>query len=147
MQKLPHHYAVTASALSTGLVQLSSSGLAAIKSEPPQQYGGSGSLWSPETLLVAAVADCYILTFRAIARASNFEWISLDCDVTGILSREESTTRFTDFRLRVLLIVSLGNEKEKATRLLEKSEQSCLIIASLKSTTHLDVSVKVAEMN
>jgi uncharacterized OsmC-like protein len=147
MQKLPHHYAVSASALSTGLVELSSLGLTPIKSEPPEQYGGSGALWSPETLLVAAVADCFFLTFRAIARASNLDWVSLDCDVTGTLAREESATRFTEFQLRVTLIVPIGTDKDKATVLLEKSEKSCLITASLKSKTHLEASVKVAEMN
>lgn len=147
MQKLPHYYAATASARSTGLVELSSPGLMSIQTEPPKQYGGSGDLWSPETLLVAAVADCFFLTFRAIARASSFDWVSLDCDVTGTLSREESATRFTDFQIRAVLIVPIGANKVKATQLLEKSEQSCLITSSLKSTTHLAVEVKVAEMN
>jgi peroxiredoxin-like protein len=147
MQKLPHTYAVGATALSTGLVDLSSQGLASIKSEPPEQFGGSGTSWSPETLLVAAVADCFILTFRAIARASNLDWLSLDCNVTGTLDREESITRFTDFQIRVVLVVPMGTDKIKATRLLEKGEHSCMITNSLKSTTHLEVSVSVAELD
>ena len=44
-------------------------------------------LASIPTLLIAAVADCFILTFRAVARASRFEWISLGCTVDGVLDR------------------------------------------------------------
>ena len=147
MQKLPHYYAVSASALPTGLLELSSAGLTTIKSEPPEQYGGSGTSWSPETLLVAAVADCFVLTFRAIARASNFDWLSLDCDVSGTLSREQTVTRFTEFHLSIVLVVPMGTDKVKATQLLEKSEQNCLITNSLNSTTHLEISVIVAELD
>jgi organic hydroperoxide reductase OsmC/OhrA len=35
--------------------------------EGSTQLGGPGGQWSPETLLVAAAAECFILTFRAVA--------------------------------------------------------------------------------
>ena len=35
------------------------------------EFGGPGDLWSPETMLAGAVAGCFILTFRAAARASS----------------------------------------------------------------------------
>jgi organic hydroperoxide reductase OsmC/OhrA len=37
-----------------------------------------GNAWSPETSLVAAVADCFILTFRGVAQAAKFPWESLE---------------------------------------------------------------------
>jgi organic hydroperoxide reductase OsmC/OhrA len=37
---------------------------------PPAEFEGPGDRWSPETLLCASVANCFILTFRAYARAS-----------------------------------------------------------------------------
>ena len=72
MQDLPHHYKVAASAAPQGEVNLASNLLDPILSAPPAEYGGPGNRWSPETLLVAAVADCFILSFRAVARASKF---------------------------------------------------------------------------
>ena len=144
MQALPHQYVVEAIAASMGTVELSSSGLTSMETEPPLQYGGSGRLWSPETLLVAAVADCYVLTFRAIARASKLDWSSLDCNVTGTLDRDGTTTRFTEFHLRVMLVVPEGTDKMMATRLLEKAELGCLITNSLSSSTGLEPSVKVS---
>ena len=70
MQELPHHYVVSANAKTVGNVALSANGVSDLESAPPAEFGGPGDQWSPESLLVAAVADCFILSFRAIARAS-----------------------------------------------------------------------------
>ena len=89
MQELPHRYNVGAAAGPEGPVELSSPGVPDLASAPPAEFGGPGDKWSPETLLVAAVADCFILTFKAIARASRFDWSNLSCQVEGVLDREE----------------------------------------------------------
>ncbi len=145
MQNLPHHYAVSAAVNSEINVKLTSPGLTPIDSAPPAEFGGPGDRWSPETLLVAAVADCFILTFRAIARASKFNWVSLSCDVDGVLDRVDNVSRFTEFRLNVVLDAPSGTDGQKAMRLLEKSERSCLITNSLTAETHLDAELRIAE--
>lgn len=131
MHPFPHTYAVTAAAQSTGNVELSSSGVERIVSAPPVEFGGPGDQWSPESLLVAAVADCFILSFRAIARASRLEWNSLSCSVDGILDKADGATRFTSFEVHATLGISAGTDEAKATRLLEKAEHACLITNSL----------------
>lgn len=143
MQDLPHHYRVSATAEPKGDVELASAGLDAIPSAAPAEYGGPGDRWSPETLLVAAVADCFALSFRAIARASKLSWLSLNCDVEGTLARVERTTKFTEFKINVKLTVPEGTDKERAARLLEKAEESCLITNSLSAETHLSAEVVV----
>jgi len=145
MQNLPHHYAVAATTSSEGNVDLTSPGLTRIDSAPPAEFGGPGDRWSPETLLVAAVADCFILTFKAIARASKLDWESLSCDVDGVLDRVDNVTQFKEFRLRVVLDAPQGTNEQKAMRLLEKSESACLITNSLNSESHLDAEVRIAE--
>ncbi len=141
MQDLPHHYHVAATAAPTGSIDLTSPKLPAIDSAPPAEYGGPGDLWSPETLLVAAVADCFVLTFRAIARASKLEWASLNCTAEGTLDRVDGTTKFTNFVLKVGLTVPATVTEEKARRILEKSEAGCLITNSLSGPVHLDITV------
>ena len=74
MHQLPHSYVVSAAAKTESNVTLASDKLESFISAPPEAFGGPGDLWSPETLLVAAVADCLILSFRAIARASSYTW-------------------------------------------------------------------------
>lgn len=144
MHAFPHHYAVSGVARADGPVELTSPGLADLPSAAPAEFGGPGDLWSPETLLVAAVSDCFILSFRAIASASKLEWTSLRCDVDGVLDRPERAILFTEFHLKVSLRLPAGADEGKAMRLLEKAEASCLITNSLNSQTHLDADIRVA---
>ena len=145
MQDFPHHYAVTASSAADSNVALESPGLESLESAGPAEFGGPGDLWSPETMLVASVADCFILTFKAIARASKFEWLSLRCDAVGNLEKVDKVTQFTGFRIRATLDVPEGTREVKALRLLEKAEKSCLITNSLKAESHLDAEVLVKD--
>lgn len=145
MQDFPHHYRTQASARAEGNVELTSPGLAALESAGPAEFGGPGDLWSPETLLAAAIADCFILSFRAVARAAKFDWLSLSCDVDAVLDKVERVTQFTEFHQKVVLEVPAGTDEAKAMRLLEKAEHVCLITNSLSGTAYLDATVKVAD--
>jgi organic hydroperoxide reductase OsmC/OhrA len=131
MEAYPHHYRVNATADLRGSVLIGSEGLPTLATEPPPQFGGPGGQWSPETLLVAAVADCFILTFRAIAIASKLPWQRLTCDAEGVLDRSAGVVRFTEVRLRARLVVEPGVDQQRATRLLEKAEAACLVTNSL----------------
>lgn len=137
MQAFPHHYRVAASGMPDGDVVLSGENVESIASAPPPEFGGPGDRWSPESLLVAAVADCFILTFKAIARASKLSWTSLECDVTGTLDRVGGTMKFTRFEVHASLAVDPDTSDDKAQRLLEKAEAGCLITNSLTAETHL----------
>ena len=140
---LPHHYAVASAARPEGRVTLASAGLAPLESDSPAQFGGPGDRWSPETLLVGAAADCFVLTFRAVARASSLPWSELRCEAEGVLDRVERTTRFTAIRLRAELRIPAGGDEEKALRLLEKAERGCLISSSLVCPVELEPRISV----
>lgn len=126
-----------------GDVNLTSSELDPILSAPPAEFDGPGDRWSPETLLVAAVADCFIFSFRGIAKASKLPWLSLECYVKGTLTRIEGTTKFTKFTIEATLHVPQDTNQEKAHRILEKAEAGCLITNSLSGATHLSAVVSV----
>ena len=144
MEPLPHHYRVTGNASAEGNVDVSAAGLPRITTAPPAEFGGPGDQWSPESLLVAAVADCFILSFRAIARASKLEWTDLQCTASGTLDRVDRVTRFTAIGVEATLSVPAGTDVEKAEKLLHKAEQSCLITNSLIAESSLTTSVNVA---
>ena len=143
MDAYPHHYRVQAAAEAESPVTLASERLPSLSSAPPAQFGGPGDRWSPETLLVAASADCLILTFRAIARASKLPWLRLDCEAEGVLDRVEGVTRFTEIRLNARLVLPAGGDMERGRRLLEKAEKSCLITCSLKAESLLTAEVTI----
>jgi organic hydroperoxide reductase OsmC/OhrA len=143
MQDFPHHYKSTATARHDTNVDMSSPGLPDLKLAAPAEFGGPGDHWSPETLMAAAVASCLKLSFRAIARAAKFEWVSIRCDVVAVLDRVDKVTQFTEFHQTVLLEVPPGSDEAKAVRLLEKAERTCLVTNSLTGKSHLDASVRV----
>lgn len=143
MQDLPHYYKVSVNADSDSAV-VSSEGVDNLETAGPVEFGGPGNAWSPEALLVAAVADCFALTFRAIARASKLDWTSLRCDASGTLDKLDKVTQFTGFDLNVELTVPAGADERKANRLLQRAEQHCLITNSLKADSELNAAVRVA---
>ena len=144
MQAFPHHYAVNAAAAAEGDVTLESPGLSMLPSAPPTEFGGPGNRWSPETLLVAAVVDCFVLTFRGIALISRLPWASLRCEATGTVDRVDRVTQFTHFEIRAHLNVPAGANVEQAKRLLIRAEETCLVTNSLKVVPHLEADVEIS---
>ena len=121
---------------------LVAAGLHPIETSPPVQFGGPGDRWSPETLLLAAVSDCFVLTYRAVARAAQLPWISLDCEADGVLDRVERTLRFTGISLAARLVVPEGTDRHKAMAALHQAERQCLISNSLLATQSLSAFVQ-----
>jgi len=141
MHPFPHHYIVNAVVRPGGDVPLSSEGMRVIESAPPREFDGPGNQWSPEGLFTASVADCFALNFRAIAAASKFAWTNLEARTTGTLDRVDGKMRFTRFDTHAKLIVPAGADSERAKKLLEKAEQTCLVANSLNSERYLTVEV------
>ena len=141
MHPLPHNYQVNAAASGAGAVTLSAQGLPNILSAPPAEFDGPGDQWSPETLLLAAVADCFVLSFRAVAGASKFAWTSLDCQTHGVLDSVDHVTRFTQITNTATLKIPASSPESRAQSLLEKAEKICLISNSLACEVHLVVNI------
>jgi len=144
MHAYPHHYVVQASAAPEGDVPVSSAGLPQIVTAPPAEFDGPGDRWSPETLLCAAVADCFLLSFRAVARAAKLPWTSLKCEVHGTLDRVDGKSRFTEFVVKAELEVPEGTDRDKAAKAMERAEHVCLISNSLAAERRLVATVAVA---
>jgi organic hydroperoxide reductase OsmC/OhrA len=145
MQALPHRYRVNGTGGVTGDVELTAERLPVLQSASPSEFDGPGDRWSPETFLVGAVADCFILTFRAVAKASKLSWISLDCNVSGTLDRVDRVTQFTRFDMTAHLVVPRGVNVDQARHALKMAERNCLISNSLKASIALAAAVEIAE--
>jgi organic hydroperoxide reductase OsmC/OhrA len=145
MQPYPHSYEASAGAEPTGIVAVASPRLESLRTAPPSEFGGPGDLWSPETLLVASVANCFVLTLRALARAAGFRWLRLDCRVEGVLDRVEGVTRFSRFVTHAALTVPGGTDEAAARTLLERAEHGCLIANSLRAERHIEATITAIE--
>ena len=146
MQPLPHLYTVTSVANAEGNVGLYSNVAAPLEIAPPPEYGGPDDLWSPETCLVGAVASCYVLSFRAIARAASLDWLKLNCEVSGTLEKLDGMTQFTQIGIVARLQVSSSEDAQKAKSLLTRAEKLCLITNSLTAEVNLVADVQATEL-
>ena len=143
MHSFPHNYQVSATASAEGNVVLSGAGLPDIASQPPAEFGGPGDKWSPESLLMAAIADCFTLSFRAIAAASKIPFTQLDVEVEGVLAKVERKMQFTEVQIKANLNVPQGVDAGRAERLLTMAEHTCLVTNSLNLDCHLKTDVSV----
>jgi len=139
----PHSYVVAARGENSGSVTVAAQDLPDLETAPPPQFDGPGGQWSPETLLCAAVADCFILTFRALARAGRLDWRRLECRVDGNLERVDRVPQFTAFKSIATLHVPPGTDVARASKLLEQAEHGCLVANSLRARRALETQVIV----
>ena len=144
MQAFPHHYAVDSEATPTSDIMLRSEGVRDLPSTAPKEFGGTGHEWSPEGLLVAAVSDCYILTFKALSSAAKFDWERITCNTVGTLERIDRVTRFTRYDLEVRLYAGDEVNVAQAERLLSKAKDICLVTNSLNGECTLDARLVTA---
>ena len=141
MQAFPHRYSVTAVAHGQNETTLMSGDLPVIPSAPPAEFDGPGDRWSPETLLVAAIADCYVLTFCAVASFARFPWTALSCHVEGVVDRVDRVTRLAKVDIRAELTVPSGTDVERAEHLMLNAEHACLVTNSLRAIVRLEASI------
>ena len=122
---------------------MSSAQLPHIESDAPPEFDGPGGVWSPETLLCASLADCFVLTFRSIARIGKLPWVQLECRIEGVLERVERVSQFTRFATFAVLRVPAGTDVAAARAALERAEHGCLIANSLRAARTLEAEVIV----
>ncbi len=113
---------------------------------PPQFPKGVEGIWSPEHLFTAAVNSCFMTTFLSIAENSNLEFKEFSCNATGLLDQVEGKFLMTEVILNPNLVIVKEEDKEKALRVLEKSEKACLISHSINSKVTLNSTVTITEI-
>ncbi|WP_412971299.1 OsmC family protein [Glaciecola sp. MF2-115] len=138
MQSLPHQYNVSAVGKSDNSLVVSINNLDDLTVAPPAQFGGPGDQWSPEDLFMSSISSCFILSFRAIARASKLEWTSIECHSEGTLDRVEGKTKFTKVVTTAKLVIAEHEDAENAESLLHKADKSCLVANSLSTEMILE---------
>jgi len=111
---------------------------------PPEFTKGIAGVWSPEHLFTAAVSSCLMTTFLAIAENSKLKFSQFSCQSKGKLELVEGKYIMSEIMLEPTVIISDVNDKEKAERILKKSESACLISNSIKSKITMITTIKIA---
>ncbi len=110
---------------------------------PPEFPGGIPNIWSPEHLFTAAVSSCLMTTFLAIAENSKLEFVSFKCGSKGILEKVDGKFVISEVFLFPEVIISDESQRERAERILEKSERACLISNSITSKVTMETKIIV----
>ena len=110
---------------------------------PPEFPNGIEGIWSPEHLLTASVVSCFMTTFLSIAENSKLEFTSFDCPTKGKLEQIEGKFLMTEIILEPTLVITKESDKDRAERILQKSEAACLISNSIKSKVTLITNIKL----
>jgi peroxiredoxin-like protein len=112
---------------------------------PPQFPKGVEGIWSPEHFFTAAVNSCFMTTFLAIAENSRLEFKEFNCNAVGVLEQVEGKYLMSEVILSPTLVITKEDDKEKALRVLDKSEKACLISNSINSKVSLNPVVTILE--
>lgn len=118
----------------------------AISFSAPPEFNGQAGQWTPEHMLLASVVGCFISTFSGMAEFSKFEFFSLDVEAEGVIEKDETGWRFSRIVLRPRLKIAQNDrDRERAKRLLEKSEKTCLVTRSLAFPIALEPEIESVE--
>jgi organic hydroperoxide reductase OsmC/OhrA len=142
-----HTYRVTAwwSSGQTGLAK-SESAPNAVHFTAPPQFGGMEGRWTPEDLLLSAIASCFTTTFKTVAGYSKFDYTDLEVLVEGTVDKTQTGYCFTRIVIRPRLTIPDEQEQPRALDLLKKTKSLCLVSRALMTTQEFEPQVGVGTM-
>jgi len=117
----------------------------AIQFTAPPEFGGLDGRWTPEDLLLCALASCYTTTFRALADYSKLEYADLSVEVEGTVMKTESGYAFREIVIRPTLSISSEQEPCRALRVMQKTKAVCLVSRALSVEQIFDPQLHISE--
>jgi peroxiredoxin-like protein len=111
---------------------------------PPEFPKGMQGIWSPEHLFVAAINSCLMTTFLAIAENSNLKYKSFQSKAVGKLELVDGKYLMSEVTLLPNVLINTEADRERALKVLQKSEAACLISNSVKSKIVMQPQIEVA---
>lgn len=124
---------------------LFSEGFPDIRVATPPEFKGVSGIWTPEHLYVSSVNICLMTTFLAIAENFHLTFSNYSCEGRGKLERVEGKFMISEIELHPTITVDSERERKKALRVIEKSENACLISNSIKTKVILTPEVLISE--
>ncbi len=119
--------------------RLSSAAEASIAASADPHFRGDPALWNPEQLLVAAAANCHMLSYLALCAQRGVTVVDYVDAATGTMVETPGAGgRFTSIDLRPRVVLAPRADAELARALHHEAAQQCYIAASLSCpVTHV----------
>ena len=110
------------------------------------EFGGLDGRWTPEDLLLSAVASCYTNTFRVVAESSKFVYLDLQVEVEGDIQKADPGYQFSEIIIRPRLTISAVEDEARAIKLLQKARELCLVSRALSVEQRFEAHVQVGQL-
>ncbi len=109
----------------------------------PPEFGGLEERWTPEDMLLGAVASCFTTTFRALAEYSKFEYTDLEVEAEAPVRKADKGYTIGEIALRPRLTVASEELRGRALQLLEKTKALCLVSRALAVAPSLEARIEI----
>jgi organic hydroperoxide reductase OsmC/OhrA len=111
----------------------------------PAKFGGLEGRWTPEELLLAAVASCFTTTVRSLANNTQYDFSDLEVEALARIRKVDTGYAFDEVIVRPTLRISDRAEREYALNLLKRAHQRCLVSRALDVPLRLEPQLEVVE--
>lgn len=143
-QPFPHHYEVNLSWKGGETSDITSGPRSVIPGGPPAQFDGTDETrWSPEHLVLTALAQCLMLTWISLNKRSQIPLKGWESKGESVLEKTKEGLVFTSFKITVTLKTD-ADRIDEARRLLDTAKKYCIIANSLKTAATLEAVVVAA---
>ena len=110
------------------------------------ELGGLEGRWTPEQLLLCALAACFTTTFEAVARSVKFAYTDLEVEVDGAMRKNKLGCTFAEIVLRPTLTVQSEEEMDEGMVLLRRAKSLCMISRAIAVAQTTEPKVEVSKM-
>ena len=111
------------------------------------ELGGLQGRWTPEQLLLCALAGCFTTTFHDVARSAKFDFTDLEVEIEGSVRRSRTAgCNFNEILIRPRLTVSFEEQRETGLALLRRAKSICMISRAITVPQTLEPTVETVKM-
>jgi organic hydroperoxide reductase OsmC/OhrA len=124
-------------------VILSTEGKPHLEGSADPTFRGDASRWNPEELLVAALAQCHLLSYLHMAATHGVVVTAYSDSPVGTMAQEGIGGHFTRVLLRPVVTVADSSMTEVATRIHREASDACFIASSVNFPVDHEPAVRV----
>ena len=111
------------------------------------ELGGLQGRWTPEQLLLCALAGCFTTTFHDVARSAKFDFTDLEVEIEGSVRRSRTAgCNFNEILIRPRLTVSFEEQREAGLALLRRAKSLCMISRAISVPQTLEPTVETGKV-
>jgi len=111
------------------------------------ELGGLQGRWTPEQLLLCALAGCFTTTFHDVARGAKFEFTDLEVEIEGSVRRSRTAgCNFTEILIRPRLTVQSEEQREAGLALLRRAKTLCMISRAITTPQTIEPWVETGKV-